>query len=343
MMKIAMIGNGGVGKALIELMEKKKEKLEAEGLSLTLCALLGSQGGILDPHGIRLPRLIEHNQKNLALKTYPEGGAPHLGMEEVLKIEDLDVLIELTPTNKETGEPGLSHITKALTKGIHVVTANKGPIMLAYHRLKKMAEANEAQLWIGGTTGGALPSINGGMMDLAGSDITSIEGVLNGTTNFVLEEMKETGCAYGTALRKAQEEGIAETNPTLDVEGWDTATKLLILTNVLMQEDRKLTDIAVEGITDVTEKAIQKATEDGGKMKLVGRAQKTEKGLMLTVKPEVLFSGHPLYGVDGKNKAVRYTTDTLGDLMLMGGASGLIPAAASVLRDLLNLHRGYRY
>ncbi len=342
-MKIAVIGNGGVGKALIELFGNKKEKMAAEGLNLTLCAHLDSQGGILDPDGIRLPQLMAHNQHNLPLKEYPKGGAPHLGLEDVLKIEDLDVLIELTPTNKETGEPGLTHITKALTKGIHVITANKGPVMLAYHRLKKLAEKHEAQLWIGCTTGGALPSVNGGMMDLAGAEITSIEGVLNGTTNFILEEMKETGCAYGTALRKAQETGIAETDPTLDVEGWDTATKLLILTNVLMQEDRKLTDVVVEGITGVTAEAIQKAADDGGKIKLVGRAQKTEKRLTLAVKPEVLFSDHPLYGVDGKNKAVRYTTDTLGDLTLMGGASGLIPAAASVLRDLMNLHRGYRY
>lgn len=340
-MNIAVIGNGGIGKTLIELLEKKKEALGMEGLHVKICAHLDSQGGIWDPDGIHLPSLITHNQHQLPLKAYSKGGNPHLGLDEVLKIKDLEVLIELTPTNKETGEPGLTHITKALAKGIHVITANKGPIMKAYHQLKKIAEVHQVQLWIGCTTGGALPSINGGLIDLAGAEINAIEGVLNGTTNFILEEMKTSGCVYQEALEKAQAAGIAEADPTLDVEGWDTAAKLLILSKVLMKEDKDLRDIEVEGITGVRPEEIQHVSRRGGKMKLVGRAEKTAKATVLTVKPEVLLPDHPLYGVDGKNKGISYRTDTLGELTIMGGASGLVPAAASVLRDLVNLHRGY--
>ncbi|RQD72252.1 MAG: homoserine dehydrogenase [Tindallia sp. MSAO_Bac2] len=341
-MKIAIIGNGGVGKALIRLLENKKEKMAEEGLEVELCAHMDSSGAVLDAEGISLKQLIRHNEKNLPMKDFPQIGVAKAGVEEILKMEDLDVLIELTPTNKETGEPGMTHIKRALKKGIHVITANKGPILLAYHQLKELADKNNAQLWIGCTTGGALPSVNGGIMDMAGADITSIEGVLNGTTNFILDEMKSSGCSYETALEKAQAAGIAETDPTLDVEGWDTATKLLILTNVLMKEEKQLSDIRVEGVTKITPADFKVAAEKAGKWKLVGRTEKNDSGLTMTVKPEILLPDHPLYGVDGKNKAVRYTSDTLGDLTLVGGASGLIPAAASVLRDLMNLHRGYR-
>ena len=237
----------------------------------------------------------------------------------------------------------MTHIQQALENGANVITANKGPVMLAYARLKKLAEAKGVQLWIGCTTGGALPSINGGIMDLAGARICSIEGILNGTTNFILDEMKARNTSYELALQKARELGIAETDPTLDVEGWDTAAKLLILTNVLMKKNISLKEVDVTGITRITPGEIKDAGDYGGKMKLVGRALRENQQLSLKVAPEVLTPEHPLYGVDGKNKAVRYTTDTLGDLTMTGGASGTLPAAASVLRDLVNLHRGYQY
>ena len=214
---------------------------------------------------------------------------------------------------------------------------------MAYKELKNIAVKNNVQLGIGCTTGGALPSINGGIMDLAGADILSIEGVLNGTTNFIINEMENKGITYIEALKKAQQLGIAETNPTLDVEGWDTATKLLILTNVLMNEEKLLEDISVEGITKITPDEVRNCLVEGNKYKLVGKTVKENDKIRMTVKLEKLDSTHPLYGVDGKNKAVRYVSDVLGDLTIIGGASGVTPAAASVLRDLININRGYKF
>jgi homoserine dehydrogenase len=237
----------------------------------------------------------------------------------------------------------MTHIRRSLESGINVVTANKGPILLAYKELKAIAAKNQVQLGIGCTTGGALPSINGGIMDLAGAEILSIEGVLNGTTNFIIDEMENTGSTYMGALKKAQQLGIAETDPTLDVEGWDTATKLLILTNVLMNEEKTLKDISVEGITQITPMEIKECLEEGKKYKLIGRAIKEKGKIKMTVKLEKLDKDHPLYGVNGKNKAVRYISDVLGELTIIGGASGVIPAGASILRDLININRGYRF
>ncbi|SFH69730.1 homoserine dehydrogenase [Tindallia magadiensis] len=338
-MRIGIIGNGGVGKALIALIHEKKEKLAKEGLHPLLCAQLDSTGGIYDVEGIDLKQLMHHNDKKEPLKDFPKGGSAGLSIDDVLEENCLEVLIELTPTNKETGEPGIRYITKALESGVHVITANKGPVMIAYHSLKTLANQKKRQFWIGCTTGGALPAINGGLIDLAGAEITSITGVLNGTTNYILEEMKSRGCTYLEALQKAQKDGIAETDPSLDVEGWDTAAKLLILTNVLMDQSKQLSDIKVKGITEIDQAEIGKATSEGGKLKLVGRTRIEKEKILMTVQPETLYPEDFLFQVDGKNKGVHYTTDTLGDIAILGGASGLSAAAAAVLRDLVNLHR----
>ena len=343
MMRVALVGYGGVGKAFMKLVFDKKDYLEKEGIQLQVNYIINSQGGIYDPQGIDYVNLMEFTKTEKELVKYPKGGSIDITYDRILKNKDVDVMIEMTPTNKETGEPGMTHITKALENGIHVITANKGPIMLAYKKLNQLALNNGVQLGIGCTTGGALPTINGGMMDLAGAEILSIEGVLNGTTNFILKEMEETHCTYHKALKKAQEMGIAEANPSLDVEGWDTAVKLLILTNVLMGEDKGLKDIGVEGITEITPEDIEKAMGEKKRLKLVGKAEREGNSLKMYVKLESVDEQHPLYGVEGKNKAVRYVSDTLGDLTIIGGASGVVPAAASILRDLINIHRGYRF
>lgn len=342
-MKIAIVGYGGVGKALIELIYNKKEYLEKEGICPRINYIINSSGGVYNPNGIDLKNLISFTKAGENIVKYPHGGGHHINLNYMLQKEDVDVVIEMTPTNKETGEPGITHIRKSLEKGIDVITANKGPVLLAYNELNDIAIKNNAQLAIGCTTGGALPSVNGGIIDLAGAEILSIEGVFNGTTNFIIKEMEDKGITYLEALKEAQRLGIAETDPTLDVEGWDTAAKLLILTNVLMKEEKTLDNIFVEGITSITPNEINTAKKEGKRLKLIGKTEKNNNKIKMSVKLEKLDPSHSLYGVEGKNKAVRYTSDTLGDLTIIGGASGVTPAAASILRDLINIHRGYKF
>lgn len=342
-MRLGIVGYGGVGRALVELIDLKKEFIRSEAMDIKLNYIIDLGGGIYNPDGIDCSDFISFNKEERDISKYPKGGDSNTTFDKMLQNRDIDVLIEMTPTNKETGEPGMTHIKRALENGIHVITSNKGPILLDYKELNNLAVKNNVQLAIGCTTGGALPSINGGIIDMAGADILSIEGVLNGTTNFILKEMEEKGVTYNGALKRAQELGIAETNPTLDVEGWDTASKLLILTNVLMNENKTLEDIEVEGITHITPRDIEDAKSENKKYRLVGKTENIEGALKMTVKLEKLSNNHPLYGVEGKNKAVRYSSETLGDLIIIGGASGVIPAAASVFRDLINIHRGYKF
>jgi homoserine dehydrogenase len=349
---VGIVGYGNLGRAAIRLLDGKRESWKAEGLELNLTCVLGRKGGLLAPdgpnevngvnkvNGLNCKALAEHGETGAPLDFFP-GFDKELNFERIVKERRIDLLVEFTPTNKETGEPGLTHIREALKNGIHVTTGNKGPVLVAWEELSRLARERDLLLGIGCTTGGALPSVIAGREAMAGSDVSLIEGVLNGTTNFILSRMEKDGLDYGTALKEAQESGIAESDPSMDVEGWDTAVKLTILAKVVMKSELELKDVSVEGITGLTSEEIRQAKRTGRRVKLIGRAWREEgkgKGegkVRASVAPEQIDATHPFYSVAEKDKCVRYVSDTLGDLFVSGGASGPLPAAASAMRDVL--------
>lgn len=334
-MDIGLIGFGGVGQALIKLLlEKKKYILKKYNLDVRVKYIVKSDGGIYESNGIDLEEIIEFINKNKSIKEHISW-KNYLSIDEIIKNNDIDTLVELTPTNIETGEPGLTYIKRALESGINIVTGNKGPIILKYKELKEIADRNSVKLKVGCTTGGALPSINGGLYDVAGSEIQSIEGILNGTTNYILSKMAMEEVSYEEALTEAQKDGIAEVNPSLDVLGYDTACKIAILANVLMDENVKLEDIKVQGITEVKLETMKRLQKENKKLKLIGKVQREDNMVKAYVRPIQIKEDHPLYFVDYKNKGVYFKTDTLGDISIIGGASGTRNAAASILRDLV--------
>lgn len=331
-MNIGIIGFGGVSKAFIKLLIEKEKNLKKKGLELKIKYIIKSNGGIYNKDGINLEEIITADYKLTGFNFIED-----INISTIIKNKDIDTLVELTSTNIETGEPGLTHIKLALENGINVVTGNKGPILLEYKNLKKIADENNVKLGIGCTTGGALPSINVGSFDIAGADILSIEGILNGTSNYILTEMYENEVDYDEALEKAISFGIAESNYKLDVEGYDTASKIIILANVLMDTNLSIKDIKIEGINNLKKDNILEEKSKGNKIKLIGKVYIKDEIVEACVKPEILNSEHPLYFVDNKNKGVCYKTDTLGDISIIGGASGTINAAASILRDIINI------
>ena len=332
-MNIGLIGFGGVGQSLIKLLvEKKNYIFEKYNLDIKVKYIIKSDGGIYESNGIDLEEVLGFINKNLKEHI---SWRYELGIEEVIKNNDIDILIELTPTNIETGEPGLTHIKRALESGINVVTGNKGPIILKYKELKEIADKNSVKLKVGCTTGGALPSINGGLYDVAGSEIQGVEGILNGTTNYILSKMAIDEVSYEEALTEAQKDGIAEANPSLDVLGYDTACKIVILANVLMDANIKLEDIEIQGITEVELETIKRIQKENKKLKLIGKVYRKDSRVKAYVRLIEIKEDHPLYFVDYKNKGVYFKTDTLGDISIIGGASGTRNAAASILRDLV--------
>lgn len=334
-MEIGIIGFGGVGQSLIKLLVKKRKYIfEKYNLDIKVKYIVKSDGGIYKANGIDLEELLEFINKNKSIKEHILWKS-NLSIQEVIKNNDIDTLIELTSTNIETGEPGLTHIKRALESKINVVTGNKGPIILKYKELKEIADKNSVELKVGCTTGGALPSINGGLYDVAGSEVQAIEGILNGTTNYILSKMTNDNVTYEESLKQAQKNGIAEANPSLDILGYDTACKIIILSNVLMDTNIKLEDIEIKGITEVTLEDIEKAKVENKKLKLIGKVEKIDNMIKAYVKPIIINENHPLYFVDYKNKGVYFKTDTLGDISIIGGASGTMNAAASILRDVV--------
>lgn len=337
-MDMGLIGFGGVGQAFIKLLvNKKRYLLDKYRLSFNIKYIIKSDGGIYNPKGIDLEELIDFLENGLPIQEYRYW--QDINIDLMIKNNDIDTLVELTSTNIVDGEPGLTHIRKALQNNINVVTGNKGPILLKYKELKKIAKENNLELKIGCTTGGALPSINGGLYDIAGAEINYIEGILNGTTNYILSEMMDNEISYEDALVNAQKLGIAEMNPRLDVEGFDSASKIIILANVLMDTDLKLEDLDIEGITKVNIEELKELKNHGKKLKLIAKVERDNEDIKVYVKPISIDNNHPLYGVDYKNKGIYFNTDTLGDITLIGGASGTINAAASILRDIVLINR----
>lgn len=334
-MNIGLIGFGGVGQALIKLLiDKESYLLQKYNLKINVKYIIKSNGGIYNPSGINLSEILKFIDENISIACHNEW-KDNLNINDIIDNNDIDTLVELTSTNIETGEPGLTHIRKSLENNINVVTGNKGPILLDYKNLKVLSDSNNVELKVGCTTGGALPSINGGICDIAGSEIQSIEGILNGTTNYILSKMAKDNIDYKEALLEAQKDGIAEADPSLDVLGYDTASKIIILSNVLMDSDLKLEDLKVNGIEEVRIDDIKKVKRKGNKIKLIGKVYKKDNLVKAYVKPIEIDENHPLYCVDYKNKGIYYKTDTLGDISIIGGASGTMNAAASILRDII--------
>lgn len=333
-MNIGIIGFGGVVKAFIKLVNDKRDYLRERNLDINIKYIIRKSGGIYNREGINLEQLISSNF-DLNIFDFKE----NIDINYILKNKDIDTIIELTNTNIEDGEPGLTHIKLALNNNINVVTGNKGPIVLQYKELKEIADKNKLRLEIGCTTGGALPSINVGSYDIAGSEILEIQGILNGTSNYILSEMYERNLSYNEILKKAIDSGIAEANYKLDVEGFDTACKILILANSLMNSNLTLNDLDIRGIDNIDIDFINKEKDKKNKIKLIGKVYKENQKIKAYVRPEVININHPLYFIDGKNKGVLYKTDTLGDISIIGGASGTRNAAASILRDIINMDK----
>ena len=221
-----------------------------------------------------------------------------------------------------------------------VVSANKGPFIRAYRELTGLAREKNLSLKISAAAAAALPTIDVAETCLAGAEILGVEGVLNGTTNFILTRMRTNGQSYEEALAEAQALGIAETDPTLDVEGFDTANKLALITNVCMGADLTPEDVERTGIAGMSLEDVQRASAAGKIMRLVGVSKRDEAGrVSARVAPELLSPDHPLAGVEGAEKGITYTSDTMDRVTVVGGKSDPRGAAAALLKDLINIYR----
>ena len=337
-MKLLLIGFGTVGQGLAELLIEKADELKQEhGLDCTVVGISDMlKGSCYDPNGIDLEAALAKVEAGQALSTLT-GGFEWDALEMIQKV-DADVMCELTYTDIETGQPATDHIRAALAKGMSVTTTNKGPTALASRELMELAAANGARFLFEGTVMAGTPLLNLIRETLAGSEISEMQGILNGTTNFILTRM-EGGMDYAAALTEAQELGYAEAVPDADVLGWDALAKVTILANTVFGASLEPDDTPCVGITEITPEQIEAAAVDGKKYKLIGRVWRDGAAVRASVGPQLVDSSHPLAGVGGATNAMTITTDTLGDVTIVGPGAGRRETGFSLLIDLIHLGR----
>jgi homoserine dehydrogenase len=334
-----LVGFGNVNRNFLRILEMKSERLAAEyGLAFRIVAIADSSGVALNPTGFDPGPTRQAKEAGMpvrAMTDYQPGVTP----AEVAATLACDLVLEASPVNLEDGEPGLSVTRNALQRGIPVVLANKAPLVLAFAELYTLAQATGAGLAYSATVCGALPVINIGQRDLVAADILHLRGIFNSTSNFVLSEMS-AGQEYAAALAEAQRRGIAEADPSLDVEGWDTANKLIIIANSFLAMRATLADVSVQGITHLSHADLQAANQRGEKIKLVASAEaRPEGGYRLTVAPVALPATDFLGGCDGWEMGIEMRSDLYGLMYHKIWEREPLPTAAAMLRDAVNLLR----
>jgi homoserine dehydrogenase len=329
-MRIILVGYGVVGKSVTTILARKyEEKVRAYGFNPKIVAIADIDGAVVNPRGLS-PEKLETLKQTRPISSDPEFGHPEMSALDVIESVEAEVVVEVTPVNIKNGEPALSHITKAFKTGKHVVTTNKGPLALAMPALIELAEYNNVGFRFSGTVGGGTPMLEFAKRCLAGDKILAIRGILNGTTNYILTEMAQNHVTFQEALTNAQKLGYAETEPSMDVDGFDAACKVVILANWIMDKKITLRDVDRTGIREVSLQALDDAAKRGNTIKLIGSID----GDTSTVKPMEIAKNNPMC-VSGVLNAVTFSTEFAGEQTLVGKGAGGPETASAVLRDLL--------
>lgn len=332
-MRIILVGLGALGQGLLgHLDAQAKHLLDVYGLRVKIVAALDTSGAVVMPSGVDPAILLKAKRSREGLASLQPWFRPGRRALEIIHTVEADAVAEVTPTNILDGEPAMSHIRGALKARRHVVTANKGPIVLAMHYLMSLAEEQGVVLRFSGTVGGGTPMLDLARLGLRGDRVVRIAGVLNGTTNYILTRMGE-GLEFEAALKEAQKLGYAEANPEYDVKGVDTAIKLTILSNWVMGTKFHVTDVSARGIEGIGRADLERARSEGRVIKLIARCD----GETANVAPELLPQTDPL-NVPGPLNAVTYTTENVGSITLVGKGAGGRETAGALLRDLIDIH-----
>jgi homoserine dehydrogenase len=331
-LRIILCGFGVVGQSLVKLFDSRSEDLYAKyGLKPRVVGVFDSKGSAIDSSGLDLHKLIETKKKFGTIKNYSDAQNNRSGLDIIKNIE-AEVLIETTASNYNDAEPGMTHITTAMKKGMHVISVNKGPLALAFPSLLELAKYNQVLLKFSGTVGGGTPILDYAKESLRGERIISFAGILNGTTNYILTNMAN-GLSFESALKDAKDKGYVEADESLDLDGLDAAAKLVILANWIMGMKVTMPDIKCIGIRKVTSEDIKNAAKKKCAIKLIASCNKT-----LEVSPKEISLDDPLC-VNGTLNAIAFTSEHSGTQTIIGKGAGGMETASSILRDLIDIRQ----
>jgi homoserine dehydrogenase len=320
-----------VGQSFAKLLLSRSADLYSQhGIKPRIVACVDNRGSAVAPAGLDLRRLLDAKKTKGTVGAYEKDGGKFNPLQ-VIESVDAEVMLECTPTNLTDGEPGTSHIITAMRTGKHVISVNKGPLALAFPSLIELADYNGVMFRFSGTVGGGTPILEFAKRCLKGDRITSFKGILNGTTNYILSKMEE-GLTYESALQDAAKKGYAEANPSLDVDGFDAAAKLVIMANWVMGMKVTMKDVKRTGITKVTVVDVKKATQRGNAIKLIAACDSRK----LEVSPTEVAKTDPIC-VNSTLNAVTFSSEHSGQQTIIGRGAGGIETASAVLRDLIEI------
>jgi homoserine dehydrogenase len=334
-LRLALIGFGNVGQEFARMLLQKREWLiSSKGLDIEVLAIATrSKGNLMSDRGLDLAKVLDEIKTRGDLRHYGEESVDVAPLD-VIDGCDADIVVELTTLDIGSGQPAIDHISYALQSKMHVITANKGPIAFAYDQLESLAKSRNVKLRFEGTVMDGTPIFNLFEKTLQGCEVIRIEGILNSTSNYVLTEMSR-GRSLDDAVKEAQRRGIAESDPSLDLDGWDAAAKITALANVLMGAGSTPDKVDRRGVTDITPDDLAAAAKEGKKVKLVARAERSASGIVTRVSPEKLDCTSAFWSVDDTSSAVTLSTDLMGDITILETNPAITQTAYAVLSDLL--------
>ena len=343
---LAFLGFGNVARALVQLLDSKRAELrERYGVEFAFTGVASRRlGWHANPAGFSAADLIGEGTAftNRGGERKPQGPEDQTLAElgAWLATSQANVLFENTSMNPYTGQPAIDFVRTALRAGIHVVTANKGPVVHAYHELRDLAAANQVRFLHEAAVMGGAPIFSLFREALPAARLERFRGILNSTTNLILTEM-ENGTNYEAAVRKAQDLGIAETDPSFDVDGWDATVKVSALATVLMDYPLKPNDIAREGIRGLGMEQVQSAKMMGRPYKLVCQAEKLADGTVVgSVRPEQVPNDEALAGCDGATSIILFQMDVIHGLTLSEIHPDAVTTAYGPLADFITIAKG---
>ena len=334
--RLLLIGFGNVGQAVAELLLAKEAELRsASGLALQVVGIgTASHGLAQDSDGLSLSRALGLVRSGGDLRQFSRQPIPS-DIQELIEQSQAEALLESIPVNYDSGQPAIGYLTSGLERGMHAITANKGPVIHAFAPLTALAASHDRKFRFEAAVMDGAPVFSLWRESLPVARLESFRGILNSTTNLILSLM-EQGRSFEAAVAEAQRLGIAESDPSGDTEGWDAAIKVAILVTVLMGVPTGLGQVERRGIEALTEVEIRQASEAGRRWKLVCSAQRIGERVEARVGPEQLDPGDPLFHVMGTSAAVTFVSDVLGELTVSESAPGPRTTAYGMLADLLN-------
>ncbi len=312
--KLCFIGFGNVARNLVRLLERKRGALEREyGITYSVTGIsTGRHGFAVNPNDLDVNQalqLVEDKQSIASLNNYQ---LPITDSLSVIQHSSADVMFENSPINYETGQPAIDHVRAALTAGMHAITANKGTVVHAHRELSELAKSKNKKFLFESTVLGGTPIFATFREAMPLADLISFKGIINATTNLILSRM-EDGETFDEAVKYCQSIGIAETDPSGDIDGWDASVKVAALATVLMDSPLKPQDVQRSGIREITSQMVAQAKAEGKRWKLVASAERDGDKITARVAPELVDASSPLFGISGSSTGLTFRTDVLPD------------------------------